>query len=229
MAGVEMPDKKQPVITNNFPSNSKDKSKVTKPTETERPRMESIVKAGVKKRKTPLGKKFARAMFNEETKNIKNYVIHDIIIPGAKNVVYDIVVNSLGMTLFGQIMPSNLKRHNGISSPITNYNARSTVVNGGRTNRASQSNVRQISDHARRNHDYAEITFLQRQEAEAVLDRMIDYLDNYGIVRVSDLYDLIGATSNYADKKYGWTNLGGSTVERTRDGYELRLPQTEPI
>lgn len=68
-----------------------------------------------------------------------------------------------------------------------------------------------------------------RVEAEETLTQMFDLLEKFDAVTVADLYELSGISSNYMDHKWGWTDLRGSNVTRTRQGYLLDLPQPEPL
>lgn len=43
--------------------------------------------------------------------------------------------------------------------------------------------------------------------AEYLLDRLRDFVEDYGEVSVADLYDLVGAGYGLQDNKYGWKNL----------------------
>ena len=54
-------------------------------------------------------------------------------------------------------------------------------------------------------------------------------MDTYGLVRVADLYDLVGITGNYTDNKYGWTNITRAEIVRTRDGFMIKMPRAVPI
>ena len=54
-------------------------------------------------------------------------------------------------------------------------------------------------------------------------------METYGLVRVADLYDLVGITGSYTDNKYGWTNIRNVEPIRVRDGYMLKLPKAMPI
>ena len=72
--------------------------------------------------------------------------------------------------------------------------------------------------------------FDTRGDAEAVLDSMNDIISQYGMVSVSDFYDLANvANDNYTMNRYGWTNIAGATAVRVRDGYILKLPRAIPL
>src|SRR3954454_10116741 len=87
-----------------------------------------------------------------------------------------------------------------------------------------------MSRRARARHDFDEIVLESRGEAEEVIDRMYDLLSRYDSVSVADMYELTGIQSAHTDQKWGWTDLRGSTVTRTRaGGYLLDLPEPQPL
>ena len=55
------------------------------------------------------------------------------------------------------------------------------------------------------------------------------YLDRYGVVSVSDLYDAVGEVPEMMDTKWGWTDLTGACVQRCSDGYLIRMPRVESL
>ena len=59
--------------------------------------------------------------------------------------------------------------------------------------------------------------------------RMDELVESYGVVRVADLYDLVGLTGNFTDNKYGWTNVKNAQIVRVRDGYMIKMPRALPI
>ena len=54
-------------------------------------------------------------------------------------------------------------------------------------------------------------------------------MDEYNIVRVADLYDLVGVTGNFTDNNYGWTNIRNAKIVRVHDGYKIDMPRALPI
>ena len=59
--------------------------------------------------------------------------------------------------------------------------------------------------------------------------RMDEIMEEYEIVRVADLYDLVGITGDFTDNKYGWTNIRNAEVVRVHDGYKIKMPRAIPI
>lgn len=74
--------------------------------------------------------------------------------------------------------------------------------------------------------DYMDIPFRSRPDAEKVLDKMRDILDQYPSVSVADFYDLVGYNygNNYTCNNYGWTDLSGVDVTWSRGAWYITLP-----
>jgi hypothetical protein len=85
---------------------------------------------------------------------------------------------------------------------------------------------RDISSKNRAHHNFDDIILSSRGEAEEVLSQLVDMTLDYGQATVADLYDLVGITSEYTDRDWGWENLSSASVSRVRDGYMLNLPRT---
>ena len=74
---------------------------------------------------------------------------------------------------------------------------------------------------------YEEIIFANASDAQDVLNNMIEFMEDYGVVSVADLYDLTGIPSNCNDNNYGWKNIDRTFVKRGRDGFVINL--SKPI
>lgn len=153
----------------------------------------------------------------EDLTNIKTYLVSDVIIPTIKNTIWDAFTNTLDMILF---KGEGRSRRNGSSrAPYISYNK---VSDRGRDNRSS-------NEPRRNRYNFDSIGFDSKSDAEEVLRQMDALLDEYKLVTVADLYDLVGETGEYTDQKYGWTNLRNAHTVRVRDGYVLDLPKPLPI
>lgn len=181
-------------------------------------KVEAVITGTAKTRKKGEMKKFADVFIAEDANNVKSYILMEVIIPAVKKAISDIVTTGIDMILYGEAGKS---RKNGSASKVSyrNYYERE----GERT--------RAGSGISRRNtFDYDEVVFDTRGDAEAVLDAMNDIISQYGTVSVSDFYDLARvANDNYTMNRYGWTNIGGATAVRVRDGYVLKLPRAIPL
>lgn len=175
-------------------------------------KVEKIVNNGVKTKKK---NKLADVFVTEDIRNVKDYIIMDVLIPAAKKALSDIVTNGIDMILYGET------RSNKSKGSKVSYSKYYDERDRGRTYERSRT--------TRMGYDYDEIILESRGEAEEVLNKMDELLDVYGVVSVADLYDLVGINGNYTDNKYGWTNLRAASVQRIRDGYLLKLPKALPL
>ena len=193
----------------------KSNSNKSKQEQTNQHKVEKIVTGTViTKKKTGL-RKFADEFISDDAKNIKSYVIKDVIIPALKKVISDIVRDGIDMILYGGVGDSGRRSNVDRISYRNYYDNRSSVRRDDRT----YSSV----------YDYDDIILATMGEARDVLSRMDELIDTYGMVSVADLYDLVGISGNYTDNKYGWTNLKTARITRVRDGYRIEMPRAMVI
>lgn len=175
-----------------------------------------IVTGKVVTKKPSAVRKLAGEFISEDAKNVKNYVFGEVLIPAIKKAISDIVTDGIDIILYGESRGGK-KRSTADRVSYTSYSDR--YGRSARDTRPALSN----------GYSYDEIILNSRGEAEDVLTRMDELMDTYGLVRVADLYDLVGITGNYTDNKYGWTNIRNAEVVRVRDGYMIKMPRAVPI
>lgn len=191
----------------------------TKPSrEPDGKRAEKIIHGTVRTRKNS-GRNFLETFLAEDGPNIWNYIKYEVLVPSIKRGFYDIIVGSLDMGLYGG-RSNNGKRPTADKVSYRDYSSLSR-----KDNRDDRSRSRSSSGYS-----YDEIVLDTRGEAEAVLARMDEIMEEYEIVRVADMYDLVGITGEHTDNKYGWTDIRNASIERTRDGgYRIKMPRALPI
>lgn len=177
----------------------------------ERKKVEKVVKGTVKTRKKS---KLADAFVSEDASNVKSYVVMDVVVPALKKLIADVVVNGIDMILYGG---------NGRVS------GRSTAERYSYNSIYSNRNERRPDRNSINRYSVDDITLESRAEAEEVLRRMDEIMETYQMVRVADLYDLVGVSCHYTDNDYGWTNIRNAEVIRVRDGYKIKMPRALPI
>ena len=177
-------------------------------------KVEKVVTGTVKTRKKTEFDKIKETFISEDARNIKSFVIDDVLIPSIKKAISDIVVNSIDMLLYGD---------------SGRPNRRTTVTDRFSYDQCSRNRTTRTESRGRSGYDFDDIVLETRGEAEAVLSQMDAIIDTYGVAKVSDLYDLVGKTCAYTDNKYGWTNLRNAEPIRVRDGYLLKMPKAIPI
>ena len=68
------------------------------------------------------------------------------------------------------------------------------------------------------------------QEAEDVLQQMINTVNNYGVVTVHDYYEFVGKVGKQPyDVNYGWVSLETADIIKVSDGYTIKLSEPKPI
>lgn len=181
----------------------------------ERKKVEKVVTGKVRTKKKSELSKLSDIFIAEDARNVKSYVLMDVLVPAIKKAVYDIVTDGVDMLLFG----GSGGRKKKSTADRVSYNRYYNDRNDRRDRHSSMS----------RGYSFDDIVLDTRAEAEEVLSAMDDILDSYGMVSVADLNDLVGVTGQYTDNKYGWTSLRTAEVVRVRDGYMLKLPRAVTI
>lgn len=181
-------------------------------------KVEKVVQGKVKTRPKSGARKLTDVFISEDASNVKSYIFMDVLVPAVKKAISDIVRDGIDMILYGD---SGRRKSSGSASYVS-YRDYSRSDRDRFRDRDRESRTR-----SGYNHD--DIILETRGEAEEVLTRMDEIIDEYGVVSVGDLYDLIGKSCEYTDNKYGWTNIRNAEPIRVRDGYMLKLPKALPI
>jgi hypothetical protein len=202
-----------------FPSNSRS-ARPQPPNEPQQRKVDSVVTGEVQTRKKSLGRKFRDLFIGGDSRTVVHYVIMDVLIPQAKDMITEAASQGIEKLIYGESRPG---RRMGSRGPgPTNYTRYAVRGNNpiGRSMRDERPSV--VSP---KSQNIDDILLATRVEAETVLDRLYDILKEYESASVADLYSLVGLSSNFVDQKWGWTELNGSQVRRVRDGYILDLPR----
>lgn len=174
-------------------------------------KIEKVVTGTVKTRKSGI-RKFRDEFISEDAKNVKSYVFGEVLIPAIKKAISDIVTDGISMILYGESRGGN-RRSTADRVSYTNYS------------RSYRNDRPAVSSR----YSYDDIILSSRGEAEDVLTRMDEIMATYGLVSVSDLYDLVGITGDWTDNDYGWTNITSAEIKRVRDGWTIKMPRAIPI
>lgn len=178
--------------------------------------VEKVVTGSVTTRRKPLSKKFADVFLSSDMEDVKSYIVFDVIIPGIKDAIFD----TISILLYGDARSGSSKRNS--NQTYVSYSGYSSP----------KTKPKQSASRSRRDRtvtDIQDIIFESRGEAEEVLGNLVDFIVDYGVATVADLYDLVGITGPFTDNKYGWTDLSMATVVRVRDGYLINLPRAVAI
>jgi len=215
-----------------FPSNShRSKSSVAEKPEPKK--ITPIVTGDVVRRKKPLGKRFAETFIGGNAKNVMDFIVMDVLVPQAKDMAADAFSQGFERLIFGESRSAGRRTvsRGATSTGYTSYNryAPGSIGALGQTG-GRREDPRQLSRRGRAEHNFDEIVLDTRVEADAVIDNLFELVSKYESATVADLYELVGISGNFTDTKYGWTELLGADVRRTRGGgYLLDLPKPVPL
>lgn len=176
-----------------------------------------IIKAakGVIKKKG-LVSKIMDIFVTENLDNVSDSIMHDVVIPYIKKIISESITNGIDMMLYGEDFSGKSKKTSSANSYHNYYDRKKTSVSG---------SVKRSMPH-----NYEDVIFSSRSEAEDVLHKLDDLIDIYETATVADFYELAGVSGNYTDNKYGWTDIRNANVIRTRDGgFMIKLPKALPL
>ena len=159
--------------------------------------------------------KFGKKLFTEDAKSAGEYVVNDVVVPNIKKLIVDIVKNAIDFFIYGG-------KSGGNNSGIRNVSYQNYYT--GRPSTTTQSTYNKPNIYA-----INDVVFNDRGEAEAVLMRLKEAVERYGMVSVVDFYDCISQPSKYTDQKYGWRDLSSATVIRVNGGYSIQFPKVVPL
>lgn len=170
---------------------------------------EKVTKGKVTKKKTKT--KFLDLFMPEDMTSIKDFLIDDILIPSVKKIISD----SVDMFLYGG--SSDHGRSSHISDRISYRSFYDKRDDRGR------------KKSRRGTYNYEDPILESRRDAEHVLERLDEIIDQYDVVSVLDLYDLCGLETNPTDDDYGWTNIRNAKIVREKNGFMIKMPKLLPI
>ena len=203
-------------LPNNLPDNStKAREDRKQKAAREGQRAEKVVRGKVKTKNNEV-RKWTDIFFSDDTANVGNYILMDVLVPSIKKAIYDIVVNSLDMSLFGG--RGGGKR----SGDKISYTAYSNSSRRDRDERSYRS-------YSSADRGYQDIIFETRADAKDVLDSMDEIMETYDRVRVADMFDLAGLTCEHTLNNYGWTDIRSAKIVPAADGYRIKMPRALPL
>jgi len=190
----------------NLPSNNKDGPNIINPA--------PVASGKIKSRKRSL---------SSEVRVIVNELFTNVIIPSTKGMLYEFLKDGIGQMIFGKTITNKYQR--GLPSETYNtYNYNSQYSpNRPRAMRPYYSSG-EIAFSPREDPLHTDIYYPSEVQARLVLAGMLDRLAQFNKVSLGDLRYLSNLEAGRVHQQYGWTNLTGTVVEPTPDGYILTLP-----
>lgn len=206
-----------------FPGNShnplgdtpkKDKDQVKK-------EISKVVAVNAVIKKKPIHKRFKETFFGGDAKTASKFVFTDVLLPALKNLVVDAGNTMLNRMMYGD----SPRRRFGNEPSRSRFSYNNPVMRSSERVMLPDQPPRMIN----RSSPVGEIVLTTRDDAENVLEGLVNIIEKYEVASVADLYELVGLPSAHTDNKWGWSHLKYANVRQIRDGYLIELPQPEPI
>ena len=163
-------------------------------------------------------RQIAEIFVGGDLKETAEHVRDDVAIPALKNFLYDSLSEGLQRILWGETR--NDRRRNSTHRDYVGYSRRA------RESRPTQQTTTRYSRVAQGVDD---VVLATRTEAESVLSRMYDLIENYNMVTVAEFYSLVGISAEFTDENWGWRDLRSANIQHIRDGFRINLPKPEEI
>lgn len=175
--------------------------------------------------------KFKDSFFASDMNNIGDYLLKNVVIPGAQDLasntvdsIFGTLTNAKDIFIYGETKAHN-KRVNYTSSFASGNKPRSTLITS-----KSGTNYRSLAaKSAGGRYDFSEVRFTNSAACSDILQKMTDVLDEYQRVSVADFIEFAseqGAsiTSQPVDFNWGWTDLSSAYPKRAVGGWIISLP-----
>lgn len=214
-----------------YAGNSKKDKVVGKPKEIKATKnIEKVITSEVIVHKKSLGRKIKELFIHADFGTVARGIAYDTLIPAARNMVVDATTKGVERVIYGE---SAIRRRESGQGPRITYNSPVSRGNPYASN-APRRNLQGMQgtvpgESRSPRHQRDDFILSSREEAALVLERMQDIIDNYEVVSIGDLHDLVGLPTTYIDNKWGWTFIGDVQIQQIREGYLINLPSAEPI
>lgn len=209
-----------PTNEQRFPSNSYTKSSLQQD-KPQKPKAEKVITGRAVQKKKSLGQKFAETFLATDLRSAAEHVCFDVLIPAAKDTLSSMLNGAVDMMLYGERRPARGRSGSNGSRVWVSYDKyydREDRRKGDAPPRRSKA-----SD------IFEPICFEVREDAEEVLDNMVELINDFEQAAVSDLYGFAGLPSDHTKERYGWYNLAEAKIEPTREGFVLRMPKPQVL
>ena len=161
--------------------------------------------------------RFAESLIADGIDNIQDYIVKEVVIPKAKEMVCGIADN----------VADGFKNciHKLVYGDDSENHGSNNHVHYG-SYYENRSSARTVS-YRETSFQFESFIFSSRGDAEATLAELRDNIAQFKMTSVADFYSCVGQDdlARDIDNNYVWTDLRNAKVQMTRGGYILKLPK----
>lgn len=187
--------------------------------------VEKVVSGDVKVKKKPFGQKFRETFMATDGKQVKDYIVNDVLLPSARDLIFDMINKGVGRLMYGERgrIPGigGGTFGGGMKTPYATPVNRMFGMGGIQTASPGQRMFQAPGLQPASPDDFV---LPSREDAEVIIEAVNDRLQAYGTVSVYELKRMLGLQTNHAENKWGWDNLRGARIDPSRDGWIMVLP-----
>lgn len=186
-----------------------------------------------RKVKKSLGKKLTEAFIEEDLGSVKDYILHDYLIPYLKNGLVNMATGAIEMIFNGERRGFSSSAGRTASNPSkTSYSA---YYKSQKTVNTGVTSYRQTGT-TNTGYRVNEMRFYTKKDILEFLDGMADSIHEYGDVSVATMYEAYvdenGVPiykSTFTDNNWGFTSMDGIGYKPIGNEWLLILPKCESI
>lgn len=172
----------------------------------------------------------SKSFFKGSVQTAGNSILTDILIPAAKDTIYNMFSSFMGSILFGDAnIPQRGRGYYGNNGSMRTMDGRQYNDYGSLTRNNPFNNRTTMN---RSVYEYQNIEFETRGDAELALGMLRDICDEQGFCTVLNLYEISGNQPNSTDNNWGWYSLPEGIVKpqkKFNGFYKLTLPPVVSI
>lgn len=172
--------------------------------------------------KKTFGQKVKHMFIQDDLQDIKAWLIDEVIGPGIKNLILD----SIAMMFFHETYSTGRRRSNSSNTSYTTYYKSSSSR---QDSRSSSRRKDRYYDDDRERVDYRNIVLTYKEDAETIVRKLDDLMDEYHKVSIGDLYSLVDITPKPTDFDWGWTDSRDISIRRVSDGFLIDVAEARFI
>ena len=172
-----------------------------------------VNKSEVTKQKKSFGKKLVSTFVQSSKEEVIDYLVQDVLIPGAK----DALLDTMEMIFFHD------KRGRSRSKDSHRDYTSSYKKKSSRRSRSDRDDDRD------RDTDYRDIVLTDREAAYEILDQLQYRIQETGAASIADLLDLVNLPTKPSDNDWGWDRKGDISVRRVNNGWLIDVPRARYI
>lgn len=209
-----------------YQGNSKKSKEDPKGPDKPEKKIEKVITGEAATKSKPLGAKFKALFGDRDFGGVLRYIAAEVLFPAARNAIVDATTKGIERAVYGESVVNR--------QPRFGYGPRTTYSNPVNRHPRDPRQNAYLPDQSRRHAINSrpvgkDLILTTREEADVVVERMIDIIDKYDFASLGDLYELVGLPSTYTDQKWGWTFLNDIEIRQVREGWLIELPPVDPI